>query len=303
MHLFKRKTEKVETKEKKRNKSIKMRSNKTNNNYIAKMRAKEQMAHPMHRNQNITNSNFQGELTLTRLLSFLNPHSEALREPAQVDLKTTLKATAAIGAIDVTALAIKVFTSIDITQFRKVLDLFKNKKTGISESYYVLIESCLTDIQVIMNYNKIKNIIENVDFDNDLAIDFSKEFDLYTSIILSQFMKQFSIFMKTIRAYSYFLVNYNSVYYQIKKDFGFGLEEVIELFKEQLIIMQEICNRTNICLDQERQYIEYKKSSHIKNKLEAYLKGKDAANALENIDTNKVLTISPRKPGEKIIFQ
>jgi hypothetical protein len=303
MHLFKRKTEKVETKEKKRNKSIKMRSNKTNNNYIANMRAKEQMAHPMHRNQNITNSNFQGKLTLTRLLSFLNPHSEALREPAQVDLKTTLKATAAIGAIDVTALAIKVFTSIDITQFRKVLDLFKNKKTGISESYYVLIEACLTDIQVIMNYNKIKNIVENIDFENDLAIDFSKEFDLYTAIILSQFMKQFSIFMKTIRAYSYFLVNYNSVYYQIKKDFGFGLEEVIELFKEQLIIMQEICNRTNICLDQESQYIEYKKSSHIKNKLEAYLKGKDAANALENIDTNKILTISSRKPGEKIIFQ
>ena len=297
MHLFKRKTEKVETKNaNKKNKSIKIRSIK--NNYIAKMRAKEQMAHPMHRPQNVTNSNFQGKLTLTRLLSFLNPHSEALREPAQVDLKTALKAKAAIGAIDVTALAVKVFTSIDITQFRKVLDLFKNKKTGISESYYVLIESCLTDIQVIMNYNKIKNIVENVDF--DLAIDFSKEFDLYTSIILSQFMKQFSIFMKTIRAYSYFLVNYNTVYYQIKKDFGFGLEEVIELFKEQLIIMQEICNRTNICLDQERQYIEYKKSSHIKNKLEAYLKGKEAANALENINTNKNIS---RKPGEKIIFQ
>ena len=302
MHLFKRKTEKVETKEAKKNRSIKIKSIKANNNYIAKMRAREQMAHPMHRPQNITNLNFQGKLTLTRLLSFLNPHSEALRQPAQIDLKTTLKAKAAIGAIDLTALAVKAFTSIDITQFRKVLDIFKIKKTGISEGYYVLIETCLTDIQIIMSYNKIKSVVENVDFDNDLAIDFSKEFDLYTAIILSQFMKQFSIFMKTIRAYSYFLVNYNSVYQQIKKDFGFGLEEVIELFKDQLIIMQEICNRTNICLDQERQYVEYKKSSHIKNKLEAYLKGKEAANALENKEM-KILNISPRKPGERIIFQ
>jgi len=301
MYLFKRKTEK-DTKDTKK-KSIKMRSRSIKNNYVAKMRAREQMAHPMHRPHNITNSNFQGKLTLTRLLSFLNPHSDALREPAQVDLKTVLKAKAAIGAIDVAALAVKVFTSIDITQFRKVLDIFKNKKTGISESYYVLIETCLTDIQVIMNYNKIKTIVEHVDFENDLAIDFSKEFDLYTAIILSQFMKQFSMFMKTIRAYSYFLVNYNSVYYQIKKDFGFGLEEVIELFKEQLIIMQEICNRTNICLDQERQYVEYKKSSHIKNKLEAYLKGKEAANALENRENKENNLNISRKPGERIIFQ
>ena len=221
MHLF-RKTRKL------KNRSIK---NENKIKYENKMREKEQKAHPYHRVLNVTNSNFQNKLTLTQLLSFLNPNSKALREPAHIDLKTTLKAKAAIGAIDVTALAVKLFISIDITQFRKVLDFFKNKKTGISESYYVLIETCLTDIQIIMNY-KIKDIaekyLEETIDKNELAIEVSKEFDMYTGIIVAQFIEQFVIFAKTIKAYSYFLVNYNSVYQQIKKEFGFGLEEVIE---------------------------------------------------------------------------
>jgi hypothetical protein len=292
MYLFKRKTEKEKEKEKNKNKSNKSR----NRHYINEMREKEQEARPRYRDRNVLNVNFQNKLTLTQLLSFLNPSSKALQEPAKVDLKTTLKAKALVGAIDVAAVAVKMFTSIDITNFRKALDFFKNKKTGISESYYVLIETCLTDIQIILNYNEIKSIIENIDLDNtikkDLAIQIGKQFDMYTGLIVQQFIEQFSIFIQTIKAYAYFLVNYNNVYHQIKKEYGFGLEEVIELFKEQLIIMQTICNRTNICLDQHNHYVQYKKSSNLTQKLTAYMKGQEAAAELEKVEF-KTHTDSP----------
>lgn len=293
MYLFKRKTEK--NRNKSRNRTI---------NYINRMREKEQKAHPQHRNKNITNTNFQNKLNITQLLSFLNPSSQALREPAKVELKTKLKAKAVVGAIDVAAVAVKLFTSVDVTQFRKALDFFKNKKSGISESYYVLIETCLTDIQIILNYNEIKSIIETVELENldkELAIDIGKQFDMYTGIIVQQFIEQFIIFIQTVKAYAYFLINYNSVSQQIKREFGFGLEEVIELFKEQMMIMQTMCNRTNICLDQHSQYVQYKKSSQITQKLTAYMKGKEAAAELEfKVDTERK---QERKPGERIIFQ
>jgi hypothetical protein len=307
MYLFKKKTEKG-NKDNKTNRS-------RNRNYMNRMRQLEQQARPHHRPHNVTSSNFQNKLTLTQLLSFLNPSSQALREPAKIDLKTTLKAKAVVGAIDVAAVAVKMFTSIDITHFRKALDFFKNKKTGISESYYVLIETCLTDIQIILNYNEIKTIIERFDLDDikrikkELAIEISKQFDMYTGLIIQQFIEQLLIFIQTIKAYAYFLVNYNSVYHQIKKEFGFGLEEVIELFKEQLMIMQTICNRTNSCLDQHSHYVEYKKSSSITQKLTAYMKGQEAAVELEKVEfklhtnDNKPEGKFERKIGEKIIFQ
>jgi len=302
MHLFKRKTEKEKEKNKNRSRNI---------NYMNHLREKEQKAVPHHRFQNVTNINFQNKLSLTQLLSFLNPLNPALREPAKIDLKTTLKAKAAIGAIDIAATAVKFFTSIDITQFRKVLDFFKNKKTGISESYYILIETCLTDIQIILNYNDLKFIIDEYDLNEltnkNLALELGKKFDMYTGAILQQFVEQLGIFIKTIKAYAYFLVNYNSVYHQIKKEFGFGIEDVIELFKEQLLIMQSICNRTNICLDQHSDYVQYKQSTNIANKLTAYMKGKEAAEALQ--EKNELMetkerrnTVKLRKVGEKIIF-
>ena len=55
LYLFKRKTEKN------RNKS-RNRSRNRSINYINRMREKEQKAHPQHRQQNITNTNFQNKL-------------------------------------------------------------------------------------------------------------------------------------------------------------------------------------------------------------------------------------------------
>lgn len=263
---------------------------------------KKEQKNPGHRDHYFETMN--GELTLSRLISFLNPDSELLYKPAKANSTTVIKAKALTGAVDLTAVAIKAFTSIDVSNYKILLEFFKNSKTnGVSESFYVLIETCLTDLQIILDFNKIKSIIgEHIDLEKDvlekeleLTMKMSKQFkvsiynpllkideekdDYYTGMIITQFVKQFFIFLKTLKSYSYFLVNYDNVYQMVKKELGFGLEEVIDLFKEQLIVMQEICNRTNNCLCQNKDYVNHKNNASILNKF----KGKYAANELEKL--------------------
>lgn len=233
---------------------------------------------------NVTNQQFQQKLTLQDILRFLNPNSIGLYQSAHVAFKTTVKAKAAVAGMDAAALAVKFLTGLDITQFRVALEFFKNKKTGISDSFYPLIESCLTDLQVVLDYDKLKRLVEGyVQTPKDktkLVIHLKREFATYPAIVIAQFIDQFLIFLETMKAYTFFLANYDNVYQQIKKDFQFGLEEVIDVFKEQLILMQMQCSRVMICLDQyDHDYREYKILCGVSKKTDNYLKALDAGEA------------------------
>jgi hypothetical protein len=271
---------------------------------------------------NVTNQHFQQKISLQDVLQFLNPNSVALYQTAKVNFKTTLKAKAAIVGIDAAALAVKFLTSVDITQFRVALDFFKNKKTGISDSFYVLIESCLTDLQVVLDYDKLKRVVADYmktpTDKTKLVIVLKRDFATYPAILIAQFIDQFLIFLETMKAYTFFLANYDSVYQQIKKDFQFGLEEVIDVFKEQLILMQLQCNRVTICLDQyDHEYKQYKMNCGISKKMDDYLRaleaGEKAALAFAKTDEKAVKEIEKaveiaiekeqeRKPRNKIVF-
>jgi hypothetical protein len=272
---------------------------------------------------NVTNQQFQQKLSLQDIIQFLNPNSIALYQTAKVDFKTTVKAKAAIAGIDAAALAVKFLIAVDITQFRAALDFFKNKKTGISESFYVLIESCLTDLQIVLDYDKLKRVvagyIKTPTDKTKLVIELKREFATYPAIVIAQFIEQFLIFLETMKSYTFFLANYNSVYQQIKKDFQFGLEEVIDVFKEQLILMQMQCNRVMICLDQyDHDYKQYKMHCGVSKKTDDYLKaldaGEKAAAAFAKTDEKAVKEIEKavenavekevleRKPGNRIVF-
>ena len=102
-----------------------------NKNQIKKETNRQQMAkHGFYGPPtNVTSRKYQETLSLDDILKFLNPNSVALYQTAKVDFKTTIKAKAAIAGIDAAALAVKFLIAIDITQFRKALDFFKNKKT------------------------------------------------------------------------------------------------------------------------------------------------------------------------------
>jgi hypothetical protein len=304
----------------------KKNTNKTNKNKKETNRDKMNKVGFYGPRANVTNQHFQQKLSFQDVLHFLNPNSIALYQTAKVNFKTTLKAKAAVAGLDAAALAVKFLTSVDITQFRVALEFFKNKKTGISDSFYVLIESCLTDLQVVLDYDKLKRVVAgyvNAPTDKTkLVFEIKHEFATYPAIVIAQFVDQFLIFLETMKAYTFFLANYDSVYQQIKKDFQFGLEEVINVFKEQLILMQMQCNRVMICLDQyDHDYKQYKLHCGVSKKMDDYLKAleagekaamafaktdekavKEIENAIEKaMEGNEIKTIRLDKPT-KIVF-